>query len=207
MRRLWRLFFLLCGLSILAGGPRHPGGTMAEMLAHPDWILSHSLQFAGFVSLLIGLLLYQRAVALPERTRRWTRWAVVGTVLQAVEMGFHTAAVVDQGKLIAGATTPILTTHIWLAVVLYPLFAVTIIGLIVAGARDRALGSAWIAWIGIVGALAHGAAAPLVAGLGLDQFRVLFPGVGLLAIWAVLAAVWPIRAAARAQPVEAFAAP
>ncbi len=59
--------------------------------------------------------------------------------------------------------------------------------------RARAIGSVWMAWIGVLGALSHGLAAILVAGLGLLQFRVLFPGVVLLALWLVLAALWPRR--------------
>jgi hypothetical protein len=191
---LWRLFFLLGGLFIILGGPQHPGGTMAEMLAHPDWLLSHSLLLTGFSSLLIGLVLYRGAGALPERTRRWGNWAIIGAALQTVEMGFHTAAYVDRENLVAGAATPVLTAHLWLTAIFYPVFAFTIMGLIVAGARDRALGSPWIAWIGILGAAAHGMAGLFGAGFRLRQFAVLFPGVVLLALWLVLAALWPIRA-------------
>ncbi len=102
----WRPFFVLSALLMLAGGPRHPGGTMAEMLAHPDWVWSHALVLAGFVTLVIGLILYSRSSPLPLRTRRWTRFATIGTALQAVEMAFHTAASVDQAHLMAGNPTP-----------------------------------------------------------------------------------------------------
>lgn len=194
----WRICFLLAAAGILAGGPRHPGGTMAEMLAHPDWLLSHVLVLAGFVALLAGLILYARSGTLPDGTRRWTRLAIIGTALQVVEMIFHTAAMVDHANLVAGRATPVLTIHLALAVVLYPVFAITIIGFIVAAARERALGSRWIAWIGVIGAAAHGAAPPLVLGLGDDRLRVLFPMIALFALWALLAAVWPLRAAAPA---------
>jgi hypothetical protein len=179
---LWRVFFALSALFILAGGPQHPGGTMAEMLAHPKWVPSHALMLAGFLALLAGLILYQRGVALPERTRKWVRLAAIGTALQAVEMAFHTAASVDHANLMAGRATPVLTTHLWLSVVLYPVFALTVIGLIVAGVRDRALGSPWIAWLGILGALAHGAAAPLVILFEVPWARILFPFLVLLAL-------------------------
>lgn len=166
---------------------------MAEMLANVDWVLSHTLLLAGYVALLVGLLLHRRTGP-PERTRCWAGLAMIGTTLQVIEAAFHTAAVVDHGNLLAGAPTPVLTVHLWLTVVLYPLFAVSVIGLIVAGARDRALGSPWIAWIGVAGLVAHGTAGPLVAGLGLTQFAFLFPLVMLFALWAVLAAVWPLPA-------------
>ncbi len=190
---LWRLFFILSALLISTGGPMHPGGSMAKMLGDHNWVLSHSLLLAGFLSLLIGLILYNRSVAAPERTRRWVRLAAIGTALQAVEMAFHTAAVVDHDNLIAARATPVLTTHMWLAVVLYPIFAVLIIGLIIAGARDRSLGSPWIAWLGILGAVGHGAAAALTVAFHISWAPALFPLLLLLALWLFLAALWPSR--------------
>ena len=190
---LWRLFFALSALLILIGGPQHPGGTMAEMLAHPKWVPAHALMLAGFLALLAGLILYQRSIALPDRTRRWVRLAAVATALQAVEMAFHTAAFVDHANLVAGRATPVLTTHLWLAVVLYPVFGLAVVGLIVAATRDRALGSPWIAWLGILGALAHGAAAPLTILTAIPWARMLFPFLILLALWLLLAALWPLR--------------
>lgn len=170
------------------------------MLGHPEWAPSHALLLAGFVLLPVGILLYSRAIPLPERTRRWTRLALIGALLQAVEMAFHLAAYVDHANLLAGRATPVLTTHLSLTVVCYPIFGLTIAGWIVAGMRDRALGSPWIAWIGILGALAHGAAGPLVVAFGIGQAAALFPMVILLAIWLVLAALWPIRRAGVSAP-------
>src|SRR6185312_1991711 len=97
----------------------------------------------------------------------WLRWAIVAAALQTVEMTLHTLAFVDHDHLVAGQPTPVLSTHLTLAVVVYPLFALTMIGIIVAGARERALGSWWIAGLGIAGVAAHGAAAPLAV-LGAD---------------------------------------
>ena len=62
---VWRILFAVAGVAIIALGSRHPGGTMAEMLAHPDWIPSHVGMLVAFVSLLAGLLVYGRAIALP----------------------------------------------------------------------------------------------------------------------------------------------
>ena len=200
---LWRVSFLLAAGLLLVGGPRHPDGTMAEMLAHRDWIPAHALMLAGFVALLIGMLTYGHGRALPDRTRRWLRLATIGTALQMVEMAFHTAAVVDQANLVAGRATPVLTTHLWLAVIVYPLFALTLIGFIVAGARDRVLGSWWIAWMGILGALAHGASAPLVVLLDVEGARILFRFLMLLALWVLLTGLWPLRITADASRREA----
>jgi hypothetical protein len=190
---LWRVFFILTALFIVVGGPQHPQGTMGEMLANPKWIPSHALLLAGFVAFLIGLLLYQRGVGLPDRTRRWARLAVVATILQSVEMTLHAAAAVDHANLMAGRTTPVLTTHLWMAVIVYPIFGLTLAGFILATARDRALGSPWIAWIGILGVLAHGASAPLVVAFKVPGAGILFPFLMLFAVWALLAGLWPVR--------------
>jgi len=201
---LWRPCFVLSALFILVGGPRHPRGTMAEMLGHPDWVLSHALMLVGFVALLLGLILYNRGAAVPDRTRKWLRFALIGSALQVVEMVMHTVSVVDHANLVAGRATPVLTTHLWLAVVFYPIFAATIVGLILAGMRDRSLGSPWIGWLGILGAVAHGASAPLVILFEIEQARILFPGIALLAIWLLLGALWPLRSKAQSEPAMLF---
>lgn len=199
----WRIAFLVAGVLILLGGPRHPGGTMAQMLAHPDWVLSHTLVLAGFVVLLAGLALLRAAGPLPPQTAAWVRLALAATAVQAGEMVLHTLAYIDHGRLVAGHATPLLSTHLAFSVVAYPLFAAGIIGLIVAGARDRVLGSRWIAPIGIVGVAAHGIAAPMVVAAGDERFRVLFPGIALLALWMVIAALLPARGAAPVRPAAA----
>lgn len=185
----WRAFFVLSAALLLSGGPLHPGGSMADMLAHPSWIPSHALMFAGFVALLIGLVAYSRGRPLPERTRRWLRIAVIGTALQAAEMAFHTAAVVDQANLVAGRPTPVLTTHLWLSVVCYPAFGASFIGFVIASLRDGLLGKPWIAWLAVVGAAAHGAAAPLVVGFGIQKADILFPFLLLCAVWLLFVAL------------------
>lgn len=200
---LWRPSLALAGVLVVAGGMQHPRGPMVEMLAHPDWVMSHTLLLLGFLALLAGLVLYRRAVALPARSARWVRFAVIGTALQAVEMVFHTVSVVDGEHLAAGHATPILSTHLVLAMIIYPVFGALLIGFIVATARDRTLASPWISWLGILGAAAHGAAPPLVVGLKIQQAAILFPMLMLLALWLVLAALWPLRAPAHPAPAPA----
>lgn len=200
----WRVPVLVAGVLVLLGAPRHPRGTMTEMLAHPDWVMAHTLVLAGFVVLLAGLVMLRRGGAHPARTAWWLRFAVIATALQALEMAVHTAAVVDHASLAAGRATPVLSTHLALSVVIYPLFGAAIVGLIVAAARERAAGSWWIAWLGIIGATAHGLAAPLVVLSGDTRFAILFPGIALLALWMVLASLWPVRARA-AAPASAAA--
>jgi hypothetical protein len=190
-RDLWRVFFLLATLLLAVGGPQHPRGTMAEMLGDPAWPRAHALMLGGFITLLLGLIAFRRNLRLPWRSQMWLRFAIAGTFLQVVEMAFHAAAAVDHAHLVAGAPTPILTTHLWLTAVAYPVFGLTIVGLIIAGARDRVLGSTWIAWIGGVGAVAHGVAPPLIIVGKIPGAAILFLFLMLLAPWLALAAVWP----------------
>ena len=189
----WRLFFVLAALFLLNGGPRHPRGGMEVMLGHPDWVLSHVLLLAGYLLSLVGLILFRKNPSLPERTLRWARFAIIGTALQAVEMIFHTAAVVDHGNLLAGHSTPILSTHFVLSLFVHPLFAIGVIGLIIAGVRDRSLGSPWIAWLGILGATAHALAPLAVIVLKIPGANILFAMLMFLALWYLLAAFWPSR--------------
>lgn len=191
---LWRLFFILSAVFIMAGGPQHPGGTMAEMLADRKWIPAHSLLLAGIVTLAAGLLLYSRTALLPSRTRRWLRLAIIGTILQAIEMAFHTAAMVDHDHLVSGAATPVLTTHLWLSIICYPIFGLTFGGFLIAGMRDRVLGSLWIGWLGLAGLVANGLAPPLVVLLNIEEARILFPLLFLFALWLILAGLWPLPA-------------
>jgi len=108
-------------------------------------------------------------------------------------MVLHTASAVDHANLVAGHHTPVLTTHLWLAVGVYPFFALTTIGFIIATAREHSLGSHWIGWLGIAGALGHGAAAPLAIAFQIPWARALFPVIVILALWMILAGVWPSR--------------
>jgi hypothetical protein len=187
----WRVCFVLGAVLISIGGPQHPRGTMVEMLHDPKWVSSHAWILAGFAAVLIGLWLFGQAPQ-PERTRRWVRLALIGTVLQTLEMAVHMMSSVDHANLVAGRSTPVLWTHLVMAVVIYPLFAASMIGLMLTAARERTMGSRWVAWIGILGALGHGLSAPLVVALNLAWARMLFPMIMLYALWLLLAAVWPV---------------
>lgn len=191
----WRLFLLLGGLGIFVGGSMHPGGTMAEMLADPNWLPGHALVTFGFIGLSAGLLVWGRGTALPPRTGRWLTLAFWASVMQSIDMAFHTAAMVDLDRLVAGEPTPVLTTHLWMTAIVYPLFAAILVGFLVATSRDRLLGSWWIAWLGIIGAIGHGLAGPLVVVWDVEWARGLFGLILLVAIWMIAAAGWPARRA------------
>ena len=171
----------------------HPGGTMAEMLADPNWLPAHALVTIGFIGLSAGLRAWGWSTPLPPRTAEWLTLAFWASVAQSIDMVFHTAAMVDLGRLIAGGPTPVLTTHLWMTAVIYPLFAAVLIGFLVAASRDRLLGSWWIAWLGIAGAIGHGLAGPLVVVWEIEWARNLFPLIVLVAIWMIAAAAWPAR--------------
>ncbi len=199
----WRPWFLLGGLLVIIGGLQHPrDGSMVAMLANPAWVPSHVLILAGYAALAVGLFLFGRSAPLPPGTALWTRLSFYAMALSAAEMVLHTAASVDHRNLVAGHAAPVFTTHIWSATVVQPLLALAVVGFILATARERTLTSPWIAWLGIAGAVAHGAAPILVVALRLGQFAILFPLVMLLALWFALAALWPARAGARMESAE-----
>jgi len=194
----WRALFVLGGVLVSAGGFMHPRGTMAEMLAEPIWFRGHATSALGYLALCAGLALYRRDAAPPERTRRWAGAAAVLMGFEAVEMTVHTFAYVDAGAAadrVHGATmaTPVLTTHLWMATIIYPLTGIAMIALIWTGMRERSLGSRWTGWLGMAGALAHAAVMPLVFLMDMLQFGILFPMILLLTMWFILAGAWPRR--------------
>jgi hypothetical protein len=201
LQAAWRGLFAAGGAAISVGGSMHPGGSMAEMLAHPDWFPSHALVSLGFACITAGLWLWGRERALPQRSGRWWRIALAATLVQTLDMLLHTSAMVDHAHLVAGEPTPVLATHLVMTAIVYPIFALCTIGFIVAAARDRVLGSRWIAWLGIVGAVGHGLAGPLVAIWDVGWARPLFPLIVLVALWYMLAACLPTLRVQRLQNV------
>jgi hypothetical protein len=199
---LWRALFVVAGALMLAGGPRHPGGSMLEMLQHHDWFMAHALVTLGYGAMLAGLVAFSRTAANAPAMKRWTWLAIGGTALQTVEMAVHTAAMVDAANLAAGHATPVLTTHLTMSMVFYPVFGLTSAAFFVQGMRERAIGSPWIVAIGVIGTVANGIAPILVNLFGWMEARILFPFMVGIAIWLLLAAVWPAGAvrALKARP-------
>ena len=139
MDNRWRWAFAISGGLILIGGPMHPGGTMEQMLADPNWLPGHLLVLGGFLALLVGLILL-RGTPRGAAISRVLRLAIAAAVLQSIEMFLHAIAVLDLEHLKAGQSTPVLTTHLTIAVVIYPLFAIALIAFIVADLRAKAVG-------------------------------------------------------------------
>ena len=191
---MWRVWFVAAGMLMLAGGPRHPGGSMLEMLRHHDWFMAHALVTLGYGAMVAGLVAFSRTAANTPSMKRWTGLAIGGTALQTVEMAVHTAAMVDAANLAAGHATPVLTTHLTMSMVFYPLFGITSAAFFVKGMRERAIGSPWIVAIGVIGTVANGIAPILVGLFGWMEARILFAFMVGIAIWLLLAAVWPASA-------------
>jgi hypothetical protein len=207
MRRmpLWRPALLLSGVAMMAGGPRHPSPSTelpfrestALMLAHPDWAPAHLLILLSYVLLLGGVLLWRRDTDPSAGTGTWSRITIAAAGVACVEMAFHAAAMLDLDRLRAGEPTPILSTHLALTTIANPLLGLALAGLAVTGARLGRLGSRWIAWMAVVGGAAYGFAGVYVVLTRDQRISPLFAvGATLMAFWLMLAAVWPIRAAA-----------
>ncbi|MEO6443723.1 MAG: hypothetical protein ABIZ91_12915 [Gemmatimonadaceae bacterium] len=191
--RMWRPMFVVGGILYLVGSSQHPRGRMDEMLVDPTWFRAHSTLFVGLVVLTVGLVLLRRPQLTSTSMNRWLPFAMVATALEAVEMGVHTMAYVDAEALTAGQSTPVFTTHSWLAMLIYPFFAVALIRLIWVGQRERSLGSLWIGWIGLMGAAAHGVVMWLVF-FEIGWAGILFPLAAIsLSLWYILAGIWPVR--------------
>ena len=197
---IWRAMFVVGGLLYFVGAFDHPRGmTMADMLVDPAWIPSHAGVFVGVLLMTMGLISFRRSAPISARTDRWLLATIVLSVLETIEMGLHTMAYVDAdalapGALEAGLSTPVLTLHLWSAILVYTPFAVALTGLIWMGQRERSLGSPWIGWLGIVGAAAHGSVMWLAIVLGVPGTGILFPIAALgISLWFVLAGAWPTR--------------
>jgi hypothetical protein len=194
--RLWRILFAAGGVIMAAGGPLHPRGeTMHSMLIDPNWFPSHMAQWVGFGLMTLGMMRFRRVLPHSPAVRRWSGLAALGLALQTVEMAFHLASMVDAEKLAAGLATPVLSTHIVLALTIYPLLAILMSGLIVVAARTRELGTPLLAPLGIAGLVAQAIAVVLVAGFDMQAARIGFPMVMLFAIWTVVVSLMPSRTA------------
>jgi hypothetical protein len=189
--RTWRWLFVAGGVLYFAGGAQHPQGTMAEMLANAVWVRGHATILVGLILMTLGLIAFRRSQAPAKSLDRWLFLAILATAFEAIEMAVHTAANVDSAALIAGQSTPVLTAHLWLATIVYPIFGVVLAGLVIAGVRNRELGSRWIMPLGLLGAAAHGVVMPLVHILEIGAAGILFPIAALsISIWFILAGLW-----------------
>ena len=213
--RQWRLTLGLAGLFLFVGGPLHPegdpslgfDGTTAMMLADPNWVPSHALMLVSFILILPGLVGLARSGLLGDASSPLMRVAIVGAVVAVVEGVLHLVAVVDSEALRAGASTPILSAHLALAVVAYPLLGLPLAAIAWFGGRGRVLTHPIVGALGVIGGVSHGIAAPIVVLSRDSRFAVLFMGAVFLAIWLIAVGVGHFLGRRRDNLPRASAAP
>ena len=197
---------------MLIGGALHPAGLedapfmehTAVMLRNPVWPTSHAFSLLGSLLLLTGLLLARQDADVAEAVGpRLLRIAVVGNAVWCIEGLAHLLAYRDLDALVSGGPTPILSVHLAMAVVSYPLGNFP---LVLVGPR---LGRNWqplvrvFAWLGAIGGLVYGVSAPIVV-LNQDQgYGILFPiGATLVAVWLLAAGLARPKPAPVERPVR-----
>ncbi len=180
-----------------AGGNLHPRAerdtvrdTLADMLGSPVWNLAHLLILAGLVISVGGFVIARRARAFGPSVSRRLTVAIVGWGLASIELVPHLLAVRDLEALHHHEATPILDTHLILAVGATPALGLSAVALAVAIARAARTVPAWIlAGIASVGGIAYAAAGPLIQFLAIPELSVLFAGQSLIAVWLIGTAV------------------
>jgi hypothetical protein len=202
--RVFRIAFLVAGGCLLVGGPLHPrpdtllsfDESTARMLANPGWGPSHALQLVAFAAMVVGAMALVGTPSTPLRVRQVARAVAAASVVATLEMTFHLAAMTEADALRAGASTPLVTTHMRLALVAYPAFGLTVAALAIAGRRT--LARIWLVPVGVVGGLTHAIAGPLVVLTRDQRYSPLFIGGAALALWIVGAGMFGLR-----RPAEA----
>ena len=185
------------GLLVALGGNLHPRGkgatlreTLAEMLSSPAWNAAHLLSLAGLVVSVGAFVIARQARAFAPSVDRWLSVAAVCWALASVELIPHLLAVRDLDALHEHHDTPILDTHLWLAVFATPLIGLSAVALAIAVARSARTAPAWIlAGIATVGGVAYALASPLIRLVGNPELSVLFAGQALIAVWLIGTAV------------------
>ncbi len=155
----------------------------AGLIGAPTWIPAHALILIGSLGFAIGLFALARSrMPLATAARRASWVAAIGAALLLIESFFHLAAFADEDAALAGSATPFLSTHMAMALVVYPLFTFALAALAVLS-RDT-LTHPVIGILGAIGAVIFGLA-PALAGLaGIEALGWMFPVGGIvLALW------------------------
>ena len=210
----WRGLVAGAGLVSFVGGAMHPQAPdglsfedeLINMMESDLWVPGHGLLALGAALLLLGFLRVRASGRWPEAAGL-LRYAVIATAVYTAELVFHTAAIVDREALAdTGDFGPVLTIHLALAFVAYPLFgaATTLLG--TRFLRSWGAPMKPLAVLGILAGVANGLAAPLVIGFEDPGFSFLFPigGVGTSAFY-VAAGLAGLRRSAPAPVVAAAA--
>lgn len=189
--RVWPWAFAAGGVLFLIGGALHPdedsslpeAEATADFIGAPTWIPAHTLILIGSLGFAIGLFALARSrMSLSTAAQRAAWVAAIGAALFFIESFFHLAAFADEDAALAGNATPLLSTHMAMALVVYPLFTFALAALAVLS-RDT-LTHPVIGILGAIGAVIFGLA-PALAGLaGIEALGWMFPVGGIaLALW------------------------
>lgn len=204
--RLWPAALAAGGLLFLIGGAMHPdedtslpeAEATAGFIGAPAWVPSHSLVLIGSLGFLIGLFVLARSRMPFSNAAQRAAWvAAIGAALFFVESFFHLAAFADEDAALAGDATLFLSTHMALALVVYPLFTFAVAALAVLSRNS--LTHPVIGIVGAIGAVIFGLA-PALAGLAdIQALGWMFPvGAIVLAMWFIVVGVTAlIRGSAR----------
>ncbi|MCB0998109.1 MAG: alpha/beta hydrolase [Acidimicrobiales bacterium] len=191
----WRIPLVLAGVAMALGGSQHPEGDaeeslrdeLATMTSSSTWVLSHTLLAIGAALLATGLVVASRTRTWPASTRPALRIATTAMSLYVVETVFHLASVVDADALADGRSAPVATTHIGLALLLYP-----ISGLAFAWLNVRLLRVAvplpveFLGVVGVVAGLLHATSVPSTIIFPDTELSPMFAGAGMLfALWSL----------------------
>ncbi len=153
------------------------------MMDDGTWVLGHALLAVGSALFFAGLLVVRRTGAWSAASHA-LRFAVVATVINTLELVFHTAAVIDKDALAGGDWPPLALIHLGLAVIAYPLFGAAVVWLAWRLLRTWNLPLRVFSVAGIVGGIANALAAPLTILLRDPDYAFLFPigGIGI-SLW------------------------
>lgn len=192
-RRTTAAFFLAGGLLTAVGGGLHPTGVGDTVDAHllsmfdsPQWPLSHWLLLAGAVASTLAFVWAWRTHAFGPRVQRWLPLVAAAWGVGAAELVPHLLASQDAHALAHHDSTPMLDTHLSLAIVAGP--AVGLSGALIAVVIARAARSriAWVlAAVAVIGGLLYGAATPLIVITDDPAISVLFAAQTGLAVWLI----------------------
>jgi hypothetical protein len=215
---VWRLLLTGGGLAFLVGAGLHPrADSPADMMADPSWVPAHLTVLIGVLLQLGGLIAYRNARQLSGGAAKWLKLVLFGTALLSVEMAVHTIAYVDaeaarqyntilEAALAFGGV--VLSIHLWLSLVAYTIYGVTLVGFILTNQKAHAIGSPWIGWIGVIGGVSQASVMPLIMFSPLEGTGKLFPIAALtMSLWFVLAGLWPVRRSEEPTRATAEAAP
>ena len=197
IRDRWRIWLAAGAICMMAGGRLHPSfdysqSTFDRIVASPlfssAWVPVHALILIGLILVTVGLAGLVRSGLLSRSARVAGRIAVAGGVLSALEMIFHLFAFVERDAAVTTGHTPIIDIHQALQVPSHPMlgFAVAALTIFEAG-RLRGSRVVWV-WriatvVGLLGALAHGLAGPVVVLTRNAEFGNLFAGAGPMALY------------------------